>query len=62
MPVKYFVWVEGLNGPEPQLWHEDQMDGNSKAKKTLAKHKLEGGHEDLPLNVLAKLYPYEAKL
>lgn len=38
--TKYFVYVNGLHGPEGQIWYDKQTDGNGKAKPTLAIHEL----------------------
>ena len=58
MPL--LVWIQGLRGPEPQLWQEDQTTGSGKAKdiNILAKHVVKEG---AILETLAKLYPYEVK-
>ena len=54
--MKYFVWIEGLRGPEPQIWYDDdQKDGVGKSKKVLAKHDITDA--DLSMSHLALLYP-----
>lgn len=56
MAVKYFVWIAGLRGPEPQIWTEKEMYADGKVAKFLACHVM--GELD-PVNVdqLKKLYP-----
>lgn len=55
-----FVWITGLNGPEPQIWYTDQTrDG--KPVPTLQKHEINEAEAALGLKVLAMVYPYEAK-
>lgn len=38
---KYFTWVAGLRGPEPQLCYEEPVDGAGKPKPCLDKVKLD---------------------
>lgn len=58
---KYFVYVQGLNGPEPQKWSRDlTTDG----KPTACLFKVEisdATFYDVSLNELMLLHPYEAK-
>lgn len=53
---KYFVWIAGLRGPEPQKWAEDQMIGG-KPVYTLMKKELTPLEGNLELNELARRYP-----
>lgn len=41
MPL--FVWINGLRGPEPQIWHVDQTTGEGKRKdlNILSEHKID---------------------
>lgn len=48
--MKYFVWMRGLRGPEPQLWFGDDVGNN---EKPLFKVKIDGGTIDEMVN----LYP-----
>jgi len=57
---KYFVWINGLSGPEPQKWGEEQYV-NQKPVPTLAKHELTPLENNLPISELVNRYPYEAK-
>lgn len=56
----YFVWINGLRGPEAQIWVNDSVDGTGKSKPTLFKIKLTPIEELVSLDQLAKKYPYEA--
>ena len=55
--AKFFVYIAGLRGPEPQIWHDDQVDGNHKTKPTLAKHQIADWEAMRPLNELMEVYP-----
>ena len=55
--TKLFVWVNGLRGPEPQLWNELQTRDN-KPVKYLACYSVS---DEMKLDDLIKLYPFEAK-
>ena len=60
----YFVWINGLRGPEPQLWASEPVDGNGKpTKNVLFKQKLLEQEEQLSLNHLALKYgcPHDAQ-
>ena len=53
----FFVWMQGLRGPEPQIWAEEPVDGNGKSiKSALFKRKLSSDEEILSLNELAVKY------
>lgn len=54
---KYFVWVQGLKGPEPQIWDENKTL-NGKPVATLFKTKVPDNES---LNYLIGKYPFEAK-
>ncbi len=58
--MKYLVWINGLRGPEAQLWSDD-LTREGKPIETLAKHKLTPLEANLSLTELANRYPYEAK-
>lgn len=53
----YLVWVQGLNGPCPQIWHDDggRFVGPSDVR-SLIRIPLPAGTK-LDLEVLAELYP-----
>ena len=51
--MKYFVYIDGLRGPVPQIWH-DEMQG----RKPLFLHKLSADEDRLSLDELARIYPY----
>ena len=53
----YFVWINGLCGPEPQIWRNDITDGVGKNKPTLFKIKLEGLDLARSIDELIKRYP-----
>ena len=55
---RYFVWVRGLEGPEPQKWM--RMDfgvGDWKRPLVLAYLELPEDERHLSLSVLARRYP-----
>lgn len=58
--IKYFVWIEGLKGPEAQIWDEKDKTVDGKPIKKLAIHELS---ENDPLQIynLTVIYPIEAK-
>lgn len=53
----FLVWVHGLKGPEPQKWPNMIAGPDGKEKPYLCKHQLKADEIDLPLRVLAKIYP-----
>jgi hypothetical protein len=49
----YFVWINGLRGPTPQLWASEPVDGNGKpSKSVLFKQKLSKEEEILSFEKL----------
>lgn len=58
--MKYLVWIDGLRGPEAQLWSNDIIK-DGKPVETLKKHELTPLEANLSLDELKKRYPYEAK-
>jgi hypothetical protein len=55
---RYFVWVRGLEGPEPQKWVEmDFGVGDWKRPLVLAFLALPADERNLPLSMLARRYP-----
>ena len=58
MPL--FVWVQGVNGPAPQIWHEDQTTGEGKAKHFLQSHKISKFEAERRIVDLMEDYPYAA--
>lgn len=49
----YFVWVQGLRGPEAQLWADEPVDGNGKpVKEALFRAKLSKDQQKLSFNEL----------
>ena len=55
---RYFVWVRGLEGPEPQKWVEmDFGVGDWKRPQVLAWLELPADERRLPLSMLARRYP-----
>ncbi|MBR0967008.1 hypothetical protein JQ554_23440 [Bradyrhizobium diazoefficiens] len=54
----YFVWVRGLEGPEPQKWVEmDYGVGDWKRPLVLAFLALPADERHLSLSMLARRYP-----
>jgi hypothetical protein len=58
---KYFVWISGLRGPEPQIWDEKNKTSEGKPIATLFKRELHPDEHTLGLNYLSERYPCEAK-
>jgi hypothetical protein len=55
---RYFVWVRGLQGPEPQKWASlDFGLGEWKRPQVLACRELSAEERQLALAVLARRYP-----
>jgi hypothetical protein len=55
---RYFVWVRGLEGPEPQKWAAlDFGIGEWKRPLVLAWLELSDEERQLPLSALARRYP-----
>lgn len=56
MPL--FVWVEGVNGPAAQIWHDAQTTGEGKAKSCLQSHKISKLDAEKRIVELMEIYPY----
>lgn len=57
-PPRYFVWVRGLEGPEPQKWRTmDFGVGDWKRPLVLAWLELPDNERRLSLSMLAARYP-----
>lgn len=56
--MKYFVWVDGVAGPEPQLWAEMLTDGSGKNKPYLACHAI-ASDDKRSLKQLEQDFKYE---
>ncbi|MGX4802056.1 hypothetical protein [Bradyrhizobium guangdongense] len=55
---RYFVWVRGLEGPEPQKWVDMDLGvGDWKGPLVLAWRELSADERRLPLSMLARRYP-----
>ncbi|MBC9877831.1 hypothetical protein G8O24_10815 [Bradyrhizobium sp. INPA01-394B] len=55
---RYFVWVRGLEGPEPQKWEAMEFGvGDWKRPLVLAWRELSADERRLPLSMLARRYP-----
>lgn len=59
--TKYFVYIYGPNGPEPQIWYDKHTDGNGKAKPVLFIKTLSSDEENLTLDQLRNIYKVEGK-
>ena len=56
MPL--FVQVQGVNGPAPQIWREEQTTGEGKLKACLQSHKISKLEAEKRIVELMELYPY----
>lgn len=55
---RYFVWVRGLGGPEPQTWASlDFGIGEWRRPQVLAWRELPEDERKLSLSMLARRYP-----
>ena len=55
---RYFVWVTGINGPEPQKWTRLDFGFNDwRAAQVLAYRELSEEDRHLSLAALARRYP-----
>jgi len=55
---RYFVWVRGLDGPEPQKWAPLEFGvGDWKREQVLAYLELPEEERHLSLSMLARRYP-----
>lgn len=54
----WFVWVKGLRGPVPQIWHQQQIQGETgKPYPTLAKYVLGEGFEEFGIAGMVAMFP-----
>ena len=56
MPL--FVWVEGVNGPAAQIWHEEQTTGEGKTKHCFQSQKISKLDAEKRIVELIEIYPY----
>lgn len=56
--LKYFVWVMGLKGPEPQIWSYKDMTSDMKPVSFLYQRELTPLEGNLGLDELKNRYPY----
>lgn len=60
--TRYFVWVDGICGPQPQIWNEKYKFANLKPIKTLIEPIALSDDDTRNLDKLSAAYPFEAKL
>lgn len=53
----YLVWVEGLRGPEPQMWSTDALWGQRHRTDIIVRFPLTDQEAALTLDQLARLHP-----
>lgn len=53
------AWVQGLRGPEPQLWKVTPTNGAGHSPTPLQSHELPDHYGELPLAHLITLFPYK---
>lgn len=58
MPL--FVWIEGPNGPAPQIWHDDCVKPSGELKPSLQSHKIAKWEAQKRICDLMEDYPYVA--
>lgn len=56
--MNYLVYIQGLCGPEAQIWNGELLTRDGKPISTLAKHKLTPLEANLEINELKRRYPY----
>lgn len=56
--MKYFVWLTGLRGPEPQIWDDPKQTRDGKPVKPLFGVEVS---DSATLAECVALYPFEAK-
>ena len=54
-----FVYVQGLKGPEPQVWHDTPFKAAGAPVTPLQSVELADIYAGLPLSQLETLYPYK---
>lgn len=54
--VKNFVWIEGLHGPEAQLWVDGGRDSQGRLKPSLKLVEIPS-HDQRTLDELVRDYP-----
>lgn len=59
--MKYFVWVQGLKGPEPQIWDEENKTLNGKPIKALMGPIEISDATNLETARIMHPYPFEVK-
>ena len=55
--VATFVWLTGLRGPEPQVWHDPPVGVAYLQDQVVARRRLTAAEAQLPLDALARLFP-----
>ena len=53
----YFIWVDGLRGPEPQKWSSDALWGQLGRQDVIVRLPLTDREAALSLDQLARLHP-----
>lgn len=59
--MKYFTYVQGTRGPEPQFWYGELTDGGGKAKPCLMKPIQMHPNDARTLERCALDYPIEVE-
>lgn len=54
-----FAYVQGLRGPEPQVWHDKPFSAAGKPRDPLQSIELPDEYGSLPIKQLEQLYPYK---
>jgi hypothetical protein len=57
-----FVWTPSLTGPRPEIWHTGIFTVNMIGVKPLQSYDITDEEAQLPLKVLARLYPLVEKV
>ena len=58
---KYFTYINGLRGPEPQIWHGSLMDGAGKPKANAMTPVALDDNDNRTIEELKLAYPIEAE-
>jgi hypothetical protein len=59
--VAKFVWLKGLRGPEPQVWHHDQMYHDQREIRPMQSHTMTEADLSKSIDELIAVFPFNPK-